>query len=102
MGPSAIQEELIRCYEERTEDEKGRETTRKISLMYHRDVPQFRTPFLFSCIQIYKTWLLFNRMPPTGSGWMNERAVICEILQLLDKENQDYEAWEREKESARK
>ena len=102
MKPSAIKEELIRCYEEKTTDENGKAVTQKVSLMYHREIPQFRTAFLSSCIRLYKHWHLFNQMPPNGNGWANERAVTCEILELLEGENQLYDAWERDKESAKR
>ena len=102
LRPSAIKEELIRCYEETVKDEKGNEVKEKVSLMYHREIPQFRTRFLSSCVQLFNNWHLFNQMPPNGNGWANERAVTCEILELLERENQLYDAWERDKESAKR
>jgi len=102
LRPSAIPEELIRCYEETIVDDKGKVTTKKTSLMYHRDVPQFRTPFLSACMRLFNSWHLFNQMPPCGNGWANERNVTCEILELLEHENQAYDAWERDRESAKR
>ena len=102
LKETALPEELLRCYEETYTDENGVEKTRNISLMLRRDVPQFDTPFFNICMMLYNNWKLFNQAPPNGQGWANERNVTCQILQLIESENNKYDAWEREKERARK
>lgn len=37
-----------------------------------------------------------------GQGWGNERGVTCKILRILETENNKYDAWEREKEEAKR
>ena len=101
MSPTAIPEELIRCYEEKYTDENGKEKTRKISLMYRRDVPQFRTVFLTRAIDLFNNWNLFNKMPPSGT-WANERNVTSRILSILASEDNKFDAWEREVEEAKR
>lgn len=97
---NALPEELLRCYEETYTDENGVENTRKISLMLRREVPQFDTPFFNRCLEIYNNWKLFKQSPPSGAGWANERNTICQILQIIERENVEYEAWLNEKERA--
>lgn len=70
--------------------------------MYRRDVPQFRTMFFMRCMQLYNTWKLFKQSPPLGRGWANERNVTVEILQILEVENNKYDAWEREKDDIKR
>ena len=101
MSPTAIPEELIRCYNEKVKDENGKEVIKPQSLMYRRDVPQYRTAFLFGAIDLYNNWRLFNKMPPSGS-WANERGVTTRILSLLESENNKFDAWEREIEEAKR
>lgn len=98
----AMPEELLRCYEEKTIDEDGKESVKKISLMYRRDVPQFRTEFFNNAMLLYNNWKLFNQTCPNGQGWANERNIICQILHILEVENNKYDAWERDKESDRR
>lgn len=98
MRPNALPEELLRCWEERLENGK----TKKISLMQKRDIPQFRTHFLSGAVTLFSNWRLFNREPPSGRGWANERNVTVRILHLLEDENAKYDAWEREKEEDRR
>ena len=86
--PTALPEELIRCWE--TKDGK------KVSLMYRRDVPQYRTDFLALAINLFVNWRLFNKMPPCGNGWANERNVTVQILRILDSEDGLYDAWIRD------
>ena len=47
-------------------------------------------------------WRLFKQAPPNGQGWANERGVTCRILEILEVENNKYDAWERDKERERK
>lgn len=101
-SPTAMPEELLRCWEEHTKDADGKDTVKRISLMYRRDVPQFRTPFFTRCMHLYNTWKLFKQAPPSGEGWANERNITCEILQTLEVESNKYDAWEREKEDNRR
>lgn len=70
--------------------------------MYRRDVPQFDTPFFNSCMNLYNNWKLFKQSPPCGMGWANERNVTSQILQTIEIENNTYEAWERERENAKR
>ena len=93
---------MIRCWESKFVDIDGKEQVKKESLMYRRDVPQFRTVFFSRCMQLYNTWKLFKQSPPLGGGWANERNVTVEILQTLEVENNKYDAWEREKENAKR
>lgn len=102
LKPTATPEELLRCWEETYKDGEGVDKTRSISLMYRRDVPQFDTPFFNSCMNLYNNWKLFKQSPPLGNGWANERNVTAQILQLLEVENNKYEAWLREKENAKR
>lgn len=102
MRPSALPEELIRCYEEKSTDKDGREQVKKISLMYRREVPQFRTLFLSGALNLYSNWRLFNKEPPSGKGWAQERNITARILQTLESENNLYDAWEHEKEDLRR
>lgn len=81
-----------------TVDDDGKQKTEKVSLMLWRDVPQYRTEFLNRCIQLFNQWHLFEKAPPNGNGWANERAVIVEILELLEMENNAYDSWLRDKE----
>lgn len=85
-----------------TVDENGKRKVEKKSLMYWRDVPQYRTQFFDRCIRIYNKWRLFEKAPPNGNGWANERSVIVEILELLEVENSDYDSWLSEKEDAKR
>lgn len=101
-GPFAVPRELIRCYEEHIKGSDGKDSVRKISLMKTSEIAQFRTLFFYRCIELYNTWKVFKQSPPMGQGWGNERAVICEILRLLEVENNQYDAWEREKENERR
>ena len=101
MEPTALPRELIRCWEE-TYTENGKRKTRGISLMRPCDVPQFRTEFLSECTDLYNNWRLFDKTPPCGQGWANERGVTCRILHILEVENNKYDAWERDKEKDRK
>ena len=94
MKKTALPVELIRCYE--------RADGKKVSLMYRRDVPQYRTMFLSRAIELYTTWRLFEKAPPSGGGWANERNTVVKVLRLLEAENNKYDAWEREKEDARR
>ena len=89
-------EELIRCWETKYIDDKGKERTKPISLMYRRDVPQYRTDFLALAINLFVNWRLFNKMPPCGNGWANERTVTVQILRILDSEDGLYDAWIRD------
>lgn len=90
--------ELIRCYEERQPDGK----TKKVSLMFMKEVPQFRTLFFNRCMELYNNWKLFKQSPPLGQGWANERNVTCRILRILENENNLYDAWQREVEEAKR
>lgn len=94
MSPTALPEELIRCWE--TPDGK------KVSLMYRRDIPQYRTPFLMGALNLFSNWRLFEKAPPSGTGWANERNVTVRILQILESEYNKYDAWEREVEDAKR
>ena len=102
MKPNVLPSEFIRCWEETYTDEKGKIRTRKISLMKPCEIPQFRTPFLSRCVELYNMWRLFKQAPPNGQGWANERGVTCRILEILEVENSKYDAWERDKERKRK
>lgn len=102
MKPTALPRELIRCWDEKYTDEKGKEKTRGISLMRYCEVPQFKTVFFNQAMYLYNTWKLFEKSPPLGQGWGNERAVTCKILQILEVESNKYDAWEREKDEARR
>ena len=70
--------------------------------MYRRDVPQFRTEFFSRAMQLYNIWRLFEKAPPSGNGWANERNVTCAILQLLEVENNKYDQWQRDLEEAKR
>lgn len=70
--------------------------------MYRREIPQFRTDFLYGAMRLYNTWRLFDKSPPCGEGWMNERDITVRILQILEDENNKYDAWERDKEDAKR
>ena len=94
MRPGAMPEELIRCYE--------RPDGKKVSLMFRRDIPQYRTLFLSGALEMYTNWRLFNKEPPNGNGWANERNVTALILRLLESENNQYDAWEREQEDLKR
>lgn len=102
MRKTATPEELLRCYEEKVTGEDGKVSVKKISLMLRRDVPQFRTLFFSRCMTLYNNWRLFNKMPPCGNGWADERNVTSEILSLLEAENNKYDLWEHEKDRERK
>ena len=94
LGPGAIPEPLLRSWEE--------EGKKPISLMYRRDVPQFRTPFLAGALNLWTNWRLFDKSPPCGIGWANERNVTVRILQLLESENNKFDVWEREEEELKR
>lgn len=98
LKKSAMPEELLRCIEEKQEDG----SVKKISLMYRRDVPQFRTAFFSQAMNLYQSFKLFNSSPPNGQGWANERHTITQILSILSEESQAYEAWEHDKMMHRK
>ena len=70
--------------------------------MWEREVPQFRTVFFNRCMELYNTWKLFKQSAPLGEGWGNERGITCRILQILEVENNKYDAWEREVEEAKR
>lgn len=97
-----IPRELIRCWEEHYTDENGKDKVRKISLMLPSEVPQFRTVFFNRCMELYNMWRMFKQSPPLGQGWANERGVTCKILQVLEVENNKYDAWQREIEDAKR
>lgn len=98
MKPTALPEELIRCWEEKDKDGK----VKKISLMYRREIPQFRTAFLLRAVELWNTWKLFKQSPPLGQGWGNERGVIVKILQILEAENNLWDAWQRDLEDEKR
>ena len=75
---------------------------KKVSLMYRRDIPQYRTPFLMGALNLFSNWRLFEKAPPSGTGWANERNVTVRILQILESEYNKYDAWEREVEDAKR
>ena len=70
--------------------------------MYRRDVPQYRTEFLIGALNMWSNWRMFGKAPPNGMGWANERNVTVRILQTLEKENAEYDAWERDKEDLKR
>lgn len=70
--------------------------------MYRRDVPQFRTEFFSRAMYLYNTWKLFEKAPPCGNGWANERDVTCRILTILEVENNKYDQWQRDLEEAKR
>ena len=98
LEPTAIPRELIRCWEEKTKDEKGKTIVTPISLMRPCEVAQFRTVFFSRCMELYNTWKMFKQSSPLGQGWGNERGITCTILRLLEVENNKYDAWERDRE----
>jgi len=98
MSASALPQELIRCYEERTEDGK----VNRISLMFKREIPQFRTAFLFRAIELWNTWKLFKQSPPLGQGWGNERGIIVRVIHILESESNLWDAWKRELEDEKR
>lgn len=101
LRPNAQKRELIRCWQEPYTDKNGKEKMRKVSLMRPCEVAQFRTLFLTGALNLYSNWRLFHRAPPSGGGWANERNVTARILHILESENADYDAWERDKERER-
>jgi len=102
MKPTAFPRELIRCWEERTIDEKGKIKVTKKSLMRPCDIPQYRTAFFQRCMELFNTWRVFEQTPPMGQGWGNERNVTCRILRILLTEDNLYEQWKRDKEEDRR
>lgn len=70
--------------------------------MWEREIPQFRTAFFTRCMELYNTWKLFKQSAPLGQGWGNERGITCRILQILEVENNKYDAWQREVEEAKR
>lgn len=94
MRPTAVPLELIRSWEEPGQ--------KPVSLMLRREVPQFRTEFLNRAVHLFNTWRLFEKAPPCGNGWANERNVTCRILTILAVEDNKYDAWQRELENAKK
>ena len=102
LKPTAVPRELIRCWDEVSIDGNGKKQVKKISLMRPCEIPQFRTLFFSRCMDLYNTWKLFKQSPPLGQGWGNERGVTCQILKILEVENNKYEAWERDKKDAKK
>ena len=53
-------------------------------------------------MELYNNWKLFKQSAPLGEGWGNERGITCRILQILEVENNKYDAWEREVEEAKR
>lgn len=102
MKPTAFPRELIRCWEERTIDKRGKEKVKKKSLMRPCDIPQYRTRFFQRCMELYNTWRTFKQTPPMGQGWGNERSVTCRILRILFSEDNLYDQWKRDKEEDRR
>lgn len=102
MEPTALPRELIRCWEEKSINEKGEEVINPISLIKPCEVAQFRTVFFNRCMELYNTWKLFKQSPPLGQGWGNERGITCRILQILEVENNKYEAWQRDLEAEKR
>ena len=70
--------------------------------MYRREIPQFRTAFLLRAVEMWNTWKLFKQSPPLGQGWGNERGVIVKILQILEAENNLWDAWQRDLEDEKR
>ena len=70
--------------------------------MYRRDVPQFRTAFLVQAIELWNTWKLFKQSPSLGQGWGNERGIIVRVLQVLESENNLWDAWQRDLEDEKR
>lgn len=102
MEPNVLPDEYIRCWDEKYIDKEGKVRTKPISLMKPCEIPQFRTIFFARCIELYNTWKLFKQSAPLGQGWGNERGITCKILQILEVENNKYDAWLRDKENERK
>lgn len=102
LRPNAIPQELIRRWDETVPDGNGGEKIKPTSLMRPCEVAQFRTLFFSRCLEVYNTWRLFKQGAPMGQGWGNERGVTCKILRILETENNKYDAWEREKEEAKR
>lgn len=72
------------------------------SLMFRRDIPQFRTEFFARSMRLYNNWKLFRQAPPRGMGFAEERTTTIDILMILEEESNLYDAWEREKASKKK
>jgi len=53
-------------------------------------------------LNLWTNWRLFDKSPPCGIGWANERNVTVRILQLLESENNKFDVWEREEEELKR
>lgn len=102
MEPTSIPLPLLRCWEEKTVDENGKTVVKPVSLMKPCEIPQFRTVFFSRCMELYNTWKLFKQTSPLGEGWGNERGITCTILRLLEVENNQYDAWQRDLEDEKR
>lgn len=100
--PTALPEELIRRWDQKYIDEKGKPQVKQVSLMYRRDVPQYRTDFLALAINLFVDWQLFNKTPPCGNGWAYERNVTVQILRIMESEENLYKAWQDDLKEAKR
>lgn len=45
---------------------------------------------------------MFKQSPPLGQGWANERGITVKILQILESENNLWDAWQRDLEDEKR
>lgn len=60
------------------------------------EIHELDTEFLRRAMDLYMNFRILGGMPH-GSGWMEERRTVIDILKILKSEENAYDAWEREK-----
>lgn len=79
------------------EDDDGKTRT----AILWRDAVELDTDFYRGAWRIYVDWKRFQCLPH-GKGTMDERKCVLDIIHILDNEVSQWDAWEREREMAKR
>lgn len=67
-------------------------------VLTQKQINKLYTPFLAASLQQYINYVSFKVLPH-GKGTLDERTTVLKILEILQDEQNSFDAWEREKRS---
>lgn len=57
-----------------------------------KDVKDYLDGFFYDCYKVWSRYKLFGL--PHGNGWINEREIVCKVIDVFEQEREKWEVKE--------